>query len=98
MSIASFLLVGAASVWGGLFRFSSLENKMIQLGEKIDGLIGSIQNLETKMEARFEKVEARFEKMEVRFERVENKIQALRLDLDRIDIRVTKLEQVNQKT
>ncbi len=86
MSIGSFLLVGAASIWGGLFRFSRLEHRVESLDHKIDSLADNLKRFE-------EKVEARFEKIDLRFEKIENKIESLRIDIHQHDIRFTKLEQ-----
>lgn len=83
ISIGSFLLVAAGYIWGGIFRFSGLEHKVNALADKIDTLANNMQRLE--------------EKIDVRFEKMENKIESVRLDLHKIDIRVTKLEQANQK-
>ena len=80
--IIAFVSLGIALVsvlWNIFFGYAKLVSKIDLVQARVDQIEGRMEN--------------GFEKMESRFEKLENKVESLRLDVHKIDTRVTAIEQ-----
>lgn len=79
IAIGSLFISVVSLVWIGGFKFSALIHEMKSMNIRMQKFENKLENLEEKMDNRFEKLE--------------NKIESLRIDLHKIDLRVTVIEQ-----
>jgi len=86
LAIASLFLSVVSLVWIGGFRFSTLIHEVKDVKEDVQNVKEDIQNVK-------EDVQNLEDKMEKRLEKIEHQIEDLRLDLHKMDIRVTSVEQ-----
>ncbi len=93
IAIASIILTIASMIWIGGFRISAVIHEVKNLGVRMDKMDVRMDKMEFRMEKGFERLEA---KLDARTERLDEKVDTVKTDLHKVDLRVNTLE--NRKT